>query len=207
VSGSSRPVVRFLVLALVVMVGAHLVDGWAYRHVVLDDVYGKDWGRMFRVMGFAPFWLLGAIALVLTDWPLRLERGARAAWLRGSLLLGSVAVSGILGELLKLLFRRERPGAHDGAYVFRAFSDRPFYSGGLALPSSHSIVAFGAACMLARLFPRAAPVWYFLAVGCGLTRVMAHAHFVSDVAAAGLVAWAVAALLWRRWGRPAPTAA
>lgn len=202
-SGSSRPVVRLLVIALVVMIGAHLLDSWAYRHVVLDDVYGKDWGRMFRVMGFAPLWLLGSIALVLSDWPLRLERGARSAWLRGSLLLGSVAASGILGELLKLLFRRERPGAHDGAYVFRAFSDRPFYSGGLALPSSHSIVAFGAACMLARLFPRAAPVWYFLAVGCGLTRVMAHAHFVSDVAAAALVAWAVAALLWKRWGRPA----
>jgi membrane-associated phospholipid phosphatase len=201
VSGSSRVNVRFLVIALMVMVGAHLVDGWAYRHLVMADVYGRDWGRMFRVMGFAPIWLLAAIALVLTDWPLRLERGARAAWVRGSLLLGSVAAAGILGELLKLLFRRERPGAHDGAYVFRAFSDRPFYSGGLALPSSHSIVAFGAACMLARLFPRAAPVWYLLAVGCGLTRVMAHAHFVSDVAAAALVAWAVAAWLWRRWGR------
>jgi membrane-associated phospholipid phosphatase len=199
-------VVRFLLLALFVMVGAHLVDGWAYRHVVLADVYGKDWGRMFRVMGFAPLWLLGGAALVLTDWPLRAERSARAAWLRGSLLVGSMAASGILGELLKLLFRRERPGAHDGAYVFRAFSDRPFHSGGLALPSSHSIVAFGAACMLARLFPRAAPVWYLLAIGCGLTRVMAHAHFVSDVAAAALVAWLVAALLWRRWGATAGTA-
>ena len=116
-SGSSRPVVRFLLIALVVMVGAHLLDGWAYRHVVLDDVYGKDWGRMFRVMGFAPLWLLASIALVLTDWPLRAERSARAAWVRGSLLLGSVAASGILGEILKLLFRRERPGEIGRAHV------------------------------------------------------------------------------------------
>lgn len=202
----ARQALRFVLLAAAVMVGAHLLDGWAYRHLVVEDVYGEDWGRMFRVMGFAPLWLLMAIALVLTDWPLRAENAARAAWVRGSLLLGSVAATGILGEILKILLRRERPRAHAGEYVFRAFSERTFSSGGLALPSSHSIVAFGAVFMLARLFPRAAPVFYLLGAGCALTRVFAQAHFLSDVMLSALAAWFTVAWIWRRWGSRVPAA-
>jgi membrane-associated phospholipid phosphatase len=205
-TSSRGAALRFLLIAVAVMVGAHLLDGWAYRHLVVEDVYGEDWGRMLRVMGFVPLWLLAGIALVLTDWPKRVEAGARAAWARGSLLLAGAAVPGLAGEILKLLLRRERPGAHEGAYVFRSFADRPFSSSGLALPSSHTIVAFGAAFMLARLFPRAAPVWYLLAAGCGLTRVFARAHFTSDVALAALAAWLVVAWLWKRWGGAARTA-
>lgn len=203
-STAARSAVRYLLVAVIVMVAAHLLDGWAYRNLVLDNVYDEDWGRMLRVMGFVPLWLLAAIALVLTDWPLRVESSARAAWVRGSLLLGGAAGSGIAGEVLKLLLRRERPRAHDGEYVFRAFGERTFSTSGLALPSSHSIVAFGAAFMLARLFPRAAPVWYLLAAGCGLTRILAQAHFLSDVTLAALVAWLVVAGIWKRWGDRVP---
>jgi len=45
------------------------------------------------------------------------------------------------------VFRRERPRAHGGEYFFRAFTDRPLHNGGLALPSTHAIVAFGAAAV------------------------------------------------------------
>jgi membrane-associated phospholipid phosphatase len=186
--------------ALVLVIAAHAADRWAYEALAVEGVYEEDWGRMLRVMGFLPFWLAAGIALVLHDWPLRLPGSVRPAVRRGLLLVGSAALSGGVGELLKLLFRRERPRAHDGEYFFRAFTDRPLHSGGLALPSSHAIIAFGAAAMLARLFPRASPVWYALAAGCGLTRVAAGAHFLSDIAVAFLAAWAVAALLWRRFG-------
>jgi membrane-associated phospholipid phosphatase len=54
--------------------------------------------------------------------------------------------------------------------------------------------------MLARLFPRSAPVWYLLAAGCALTRVMQQAHFLSDVVLSALVAWLIASMLWRRYG-------
>jgi undecaprenyl-diphosphatase len=111
-------------------------------------------------------------------------------------------MGGLLAEILKLILRRDRPRAHDGEYVFRAFSDRPFHSGGLALPSSHVLVAFSAAAMLARLFPRAAPVWFLLATGCAYTRVATRAHFVSDVMLAALVGFLVPVLLLRlRWAR------
>jgi len=192
---------RFLGVALLIVVAAHAVDGWAYRHIVYEHVHEKDWGRMLRAMGFAPFWLLAVAALLLNDWPRRARGALYPAVMRGWLLFASIAAAGIIGELLKLVFRRERPRAHGGHYFFRAWSDRPLSSGGLALPSTHAIVAFAAATMLSRLFPRAWPVWYLLAIGCGLTRVMLQAHFVSDVAVAGLVAWAVSAWLWSRHER------
>jgi membrane-associated phospholipid phosphatase len=185
---------------VLLVIAALLADRWAYEALALEGVYEEDWGRMLRVMGFLPFWLVAGLALVLEDWPLRATASIRPALRRGLLLVAGVALSGAAGEILKLLFRRERPRAHDGEYVFRAFTDRPLHSGGLALPSSHAIIAFGAAAMLSRLFPRAWPVWYALALGCGLTRVAAGAHFLSDIAVAFLAAWAVVALLWRRYG-------
>lgn len=186
-----------LFVALVVL--AHALDRVAYERLVVSGVYDEDWGRMLRVMGYWPLWLAASIAIALHDWPLRARLGVRAALSRAWFLLLAVTASGIVGELLKLVFRRERPGAHDGAYFFRPWSERPLYNGGLALPSTHTIVAFGAAAGLARLFPRSAPVYYLLAAGCGLTRVLAHAHFVSDVVVAALAAWLVVAFVWKRW--------
>jgi membrane-associated phospholipid phosphatase len=74
--------------------------------------------------------------------------------------------------------------------------DHPLSTSGLALPSSHALVAFAAAAMLARLYPRARWLWYALAAGCALTRVLARAHFLSDVTLAAIIGWAVAAVLW-----------
>lgn len=154
-------------------------------------------------MGYLPVWIVAAVALALQD----REAGASVfrslALPRPVLMLWSPTLAGAAAEVLKLLVRRERPWAHAGASVFRPWSDRPFYSGGLATPSSEAAVAFGAAFALARLYPRTAVIWYALGVGCALTRVAAHAHFLSDVVLAALVAWAVVALLWRRFGRPA----
>lgn len=189
--------IRFVALAAVLVIGAHLLDGWFYENLVAEDVYAEDWGRLLRVMGYFPTWIIAAAALVLHDRPLRTADRVMPALRRGLLLFFGAGLAGLAAELLKLLLRRERPRAHEGEYFFRALTDRPFHSGGLALPSSHALVAFGAAAMLARLFPRAAPVWYLLALGCGLTRVAAQAHFFSDVIVAGVAGWLVVAGIWR----------
>ena len=188
-----------IVVAIVAFAAASLLDGWAYRALYDPRVYDRDWGRLLRMAGFLPTWAIVSIALLRTD-PGFLPGAppeARARRWRGALPLAATIVAGITGELLKLVFRRERPWAHGGAYVFRSFSDRPFYNGGLALPSSHAVVAFAAAAMLARLYPRTRWLWYGLAAACAVTRVMARAHFVSDVTAGALVSWAVVAWLWR----------
>jgi membrane-associated phospholipid phosphatase len=109
-------------------------------------------------------------------------------------------LAGGLAELLKLLIRRERPNLHDGEYVYRSFGERLLDSHDLGFPSSHVAVAFGGAAALARIYPRAGLVGYALAIGCGLSRLLAQAHFLSDVLAAAIVGWAAGTWLLRGRG-------
>jgi membrane-associated phospholipid phosphatase len=184
---------RFIIIAVAGLILAHLLDGLAFEYLRYPEVNSQDWGRLLRVQGFLPTWLLAAAALALHDRERPLLRFRRA-----NLLFFSAALSGLAGEILKIAIRRLRPG-ETGEYIFRAFSERPFSSGGLGMPSSHAVVAFGAAAMLSRLFPRAWPVWWLLGWGCGLTRVLHGRHFFSDIVLAAIVGWLIAALLWSRW--------
>ncbi|NOT08204.1 MAG: phosphatase PAP2 family protein [Gemmatimonadales bacterium] len=172
---------------------AFLLDPWIWLHGELPGIYEKDWGRLLRVMGSLVVWFPFALAVWLESRATAPERAGRA-WL----LLFSPALAGLAAELLKLVFRRERPGLHDGEYVYRAFTDRPFDTHDLGLPSSHAAVAFGGAAIVARLFPRAGPIAYVLAAGCALSRIMARAHFLSDVTVAAIVGVVVGGFLWYR---------
>lgn len=181
---------RVALICAVAIVAAHLLDGWAWLHLVDPAIYEIDRGRVLRVVGYYPLWIAMAAAL----WFQTKDR-------RNALLLGVVpGLGGVAAEVLKLLLRRERPGPHDGEYFFRSFAERPFSTSGLALPSSHALVAFAGAFILCKLYPRAWPVWLTLAVGCGLSRVLAHAHFLSDVVTAAVAAWFVVEICWKRFG-------
>ena len=186
---------RFLIASVLAIAASLLLDRWTLEHVVFERTLEEDWGRLLRVMGYLPTWGIAALALWLH------ERGTvPAAKRRALLLIGSPIVAGLAAEILKLTFRRIRPLAAEGEYVFRPFTERPLSTGGLALPSSHTMVAFGAAAMLAHLFPRARWVWFALAAGCGLTRIFGEAHFLSDVVVGAVAAIATTTWLWRRFG-------
>jgi membrane-associated phospholipid phosphatase len=184
-------IVRNALIAVAVVALSMLADGWVAHHVRYGRVYETDWGRMLRNFGYLPFWLLAAIALALED------RDSREWWRRAALLAAAPTLAGIVGELLKILVRRQRPPDDGSGYAFRAFSDHPFSSRGIGFPSSHAVVAFGAAAMLSRLFPRARVVWYAAAVGCAISRLLAHAHYFSDVVAGAVIGIAAAAFVWR----------
>jgi membrane-associated phospholipid phosphatase len=186
-----------LAITIVATALATLGDTAVYERVHNPGVYDRDWGRLLRVMSFAGTWVALAVAL-------RLHEGADAdrralATRRAWLLLWSPALAGGVAELLKILVRRERPALHDGLYGFRPWDERTWSGAGLAFPSSHTAVAFGGAALLARLFPRARWVGYTLAAGCAVTRVLARAHFVSDVVFAAGLGWLAAWVLTRRW--------
>jgi membrane-associated phospholipid phosphatase len=193
---------RFLLGAVLAIILAHLLDGWAYAHLLAPKFANKDLGRLFRVQGFLPTWIFLGAALVMQDWPRRATEGTGAALRRGLLVMFSAALGGGLAEVTKILVRRLRPSAEAGEYVFRAWSDRPLSTSGLGMASSHVGVAFGALAMLALLFPRGRPVWFALAAGCAYSRMAAGAHFLSDVTVAAVLGIATAAILWRRF--PAP---
>ena len=64
-------------------------------------------------------------------------------------------------------------------------------------PSTYAALA--GATVLARRYPRTTPLLLALAAGCGLTRVFAHAHYLSDVVAGALGGSAIG---WRAGRRP-----
>jgi membrane-associated phospholipid phosphatase len=144
------------------------------------------------------------VALVI--WLVQREHDAALAKRRALLVIGAPALAGLVCEVLKLLIRRERPDVAAGEWVFRAWGDHTFSTAGLATPSSHTMVAFGAATMLARLYPRARWVFYVAAWGCGATRVLSHGHYLSDVTFGALMGWAVAWGVWIQAGSRKPVA-
>jgi membrane-associated phospholipid phosphatase len=181
----------WIAIAVLAFIVASAIDSWAFHHIRKPNVYDVDWGRALRSIGYWPLWIAMSIALWLVD------RKAGLGYRRAAYLAASVSVAGILGEILKLLIRRERPGTLNGAYAFRPWSDHPFSTRNLGMPSSHALIAFSGAAALSVLFPEATCVWYALAIGCGITRILAEAHFVSDVVAGAAIGIAVSVVLAR----------
>jgi membrane-associated phospholipid phosphatase len=179
---------------------ASLADGWTYHHVVFHHVYDTDWGRALRTFGYWHTWAIVALAIW---WHGRApgrssDESARATAMAGWL-IASTAVAGILAEGLKLLVRRDRPSVGDGSYVFRAWAERPLTTAGFGMPSSHAVEAFAAAAVLAGWLPETRCLWYALAIGCGVTRLLSGAHFLSDVVAGALLGVLTAHALARRF--------
>ena len=191
--------IRFLIIAVVAIACAHLLDATAWRSARLLSVNDKDWGRLLRSMGYLPTW--GVIALGFWLQQQDHPRRTKYAW---ALVLGP-ALGGSLAEVLKLSIRRLRPNPDVFEYVFRPFADGPLSNRGMGMPSSHVLVAFAGAAVLAQLYPRARWLWYTLAAGCAATRVLAMGHFLSDTVVAAVLGVVVSTLLWERWAERMPT--
>ena len=157
------------------------------------SVRKNDLYYLFRVWGSIWPWLLFSVALALSG------KGNNQANhpKKSAFLLFSPILSGACAELLKLTLRRERPSQLE-TYVFRSFTDRPWSSSGLGLPSSHAAVAFGGSMALIILFPRLRWPALVMAVGCALTRVVAGAHYPTDIYIGSLVG-AVTGFLLAHW--------
>ena len=184
--------IRFLIIAVVAIACAHLLDATAWRSARLLSVNDKDWGRLLRSMGYLPTW--GVIALGFWLQQHDHPRRTKHAW---ALVLGP-ALGGSLAELLKLTIRRLRPNPDLFEYAFRPFADGPLSNRGMGMPSSHTLVAFAGAAVLAQLYPRARWLWYTLAAGCAATRVLAMGHFLSDTVVAAALGVMVGSWVWGR---------
>lgn len=145
-------------------------------------------------------WIVVFVApvLVLRDWAHFASRGLASAGRvlrRAVFVLLSAALAGGAAEVLKLVVRRLRPNAAldegliGGWFAFRPWWERPLSAENLGFASSHAAVAFGAAMALGLIWPRARWLVLALAIGTGLSRMIAGAHFLSDVYAAGVLGW------------------
>ena len=147
----------------------------------------------------------GIFLILLGVWWLDASRRKRLAGVVGLLL-----ATGFCVHVLKRIACRVRPYAlKDGAATvwdtFAGWSawhergwevlfDRNLHS----WPSGHAAFAFAFACGLAALYPRGTGYFFLLAALASLQRVLAQAHFPSDVLFGAAVAMAVAAWWPRR---------
>lgn len=186
--------------ALLVILLFTLLDRWIWQTVTLSPerfavISRKDWYQLLRQLGYLPTWIAAGLVLIAADWAARRPVfPARERVRRGLVLFLSAGLGGLAAEIVKGVVRRHRPG-ETGRYVFDWFVGPGYDGPGLGLASSHAGVAFGAAFMLMRLFPGTGPIVVLLAIGCAWTRLLAGAHFATDVVVAAMMSYAVARLL------------
>jgi membrane-associated phospholipid phosphatase len=159
------------------------------------------WYGVFRALGTVLAWGLLALAFLSHDRVALADRAWRERHRRAERLILASIAGGAAAEILKLILRRERPGASELLYSFKPLGEGLLSSTNVGLPSSHAAVAFAGATLLALAAPWSAPVAFAAAAGCGLTRILAGAHHVSDVYAAGVVGIICARWVWS-FGRP-----
>ena len=193
----TKPLLCFLAASVGAVAIGFAADLYVLEHVARRDTNDTDWGQMFRSAGYIPTWCIVALGLLLVDLWAKPPAG-RYRVTRGLTLAGSVWFAGVAAELLKLVTRRLRPDAeHPVLYAIRPFAEETYAASGMCLPSGHASVAFAAAFMLCRLHPGGAPVWLAIAAGCAATRLLMQAHYLSDVLAGAVVAYAVAWAIWQ----------
>jgi len=147
--------------------------------------HGHDfYESIFQVItefGRAEFYLVPAALLYLLYWKRggAIRRGAALVFL-------SVAVSGILVNILKILFGRCRPKMLFAQDLFGFSWCKVGYSYA-SFPSGHSTTVFSAYIALALLFPKQRYLFYALALVIAISRVIVGAHYPSDVAAGALL--------------------
>ena len=173
------------------------------RAVANPELRDQSWRWAFKQVGDLRFWVV--VAVIALAW----KRDWR--WPAG--LLGAAAAGGGIAELAKLVFGRERPMRDfvlqlDHGYIWKEGPLGPFLAGfwdssNLGLPSSHAAVAFGGAWMLGLLDAKLRVPALVLASICAVTRVLAGAHFPTDVLLGAAIGIACAALI-ARLGQPKP---
>lgn len=197
----------FFATLLVLVVS--LLDRWIYLTFNSSALLGiskatlesRDWYHMFRQVGFLGTWIVIALALIAQG--LAFQRSRRKHGMRfnvhaairpGLAAFLAAGLSGLVAEIVKDVVRRHRPIPGTGEYAFDWFG-HGVENLGYGMPSSHAAVAFGGAFLLAYAYPGTRPVVITIAIGCGITRILAGAHFATDVLVAAMLSYAVARAL------------
>jgi undecaprenyl-diphosphatase len=159
-----------------IMAWAERQGGRVLRAFGIITRFGKsDWVLWPTIIGF--------VVILCGDWR-RVAKRVAAAWREvaaiAAFLFFSVAISGILVNIIKQFVGRARPPALEGPFSFDSFTYHYLHQ---AYPSGHSQVV-GAVAVVALLV---APRYGLLVVlGClviAVSRVMVNAHYPSDVLA------------------------
>lgn len=110
----------------------------------------------------------------------------------------TVALSGILSIIIKIIVARYRPPAfiHDHLFGFSWFDVGYMVN---SFPSGHVTTVFSVAMALGLLLPRFLNYFFAVAVAIALSRVVLSVHYLSDVTAGALLGCLTSYLLYFRF--------
>jgi len=141
---------------------------------------GRLWARGAYWAGLGGVQIAAAAAWFLWSW----RRGERRERVMGLAALAAVCGAGLSAQVIKHLLGRPRPGMHMDPWTFLGLSwDSDYHS----FPSGHTATSFALAAVLAARWPRAGWMFYLLAAGVGMGRVLGGSHFPSDVLGGALL--------------------
>jgi membrane-associated phospholipid phosphatase len=111
-------------------------------------------------------------------------------------LFATIALSGIVADIIKPIVGRARPPLwlHDAVYGFKPFTHGFIWN---SMPSGHATTAFALACSLAIFYPRLRILWFAYALLLAASRVMVDVHYLSDVVAGALLGWLTVRLFFK----------
>jgi membrane-associated phospholipid phosphatase len=157
------------------------------------ELKGTVWYELFSIITLfgESHWYLAAGLLLFVFY--RRNRPITAS--RGLFLFTSVAVSGIVADIIKFIAGRTRPSLYfsEKLYFFDFFRTETEWT---SFPSGHSATAFSAAIVLATVYPRWRSVLYFTAGMIAFSRIVLARHYISDVLVGSFLGIVTAILLY-----------
>ena len=112
-------------------------------------------------------------------------------------IFASIAISGIIVDILKIIIARPRPKIYFSEHLYKPEFFKlkaAFWS----MPSGHSATAFALGVGLGLLYPRYKYLFWFLASLVALSRIILTQHFLSDVLIGGMIGAITAIMLYKR---------
>ena len=143
-------------------------------------------------LGNAALWLVPSLLLWLLWRKSALKRAKKALFV-----FGSVAISGIIVDILKPLIGRARP-KELFYHNFYGLDPLTFKASFWSMPSGHSATAFAAGMSLALLYPRYRWLFFVAAAIVAFSRVALTKHYLSDIIIGSLIGALTALWLYKR---------
>jgi len=149
--------------------------------------------KVVTKLGDAALWVVPSLLLYLYFRKSSPPKAKKALYV-----LGSVAISGIIVDIIKPIIGRARPNEllHHHFYGFEPLT---FKASFWSMPSGHSATAFSGFLALALLYPKYRHLFLALATLTALSRVLLTKHYLSDVLIGSTIGALTAIWLYKRF--------